>query len=58
MDFIFDLIKKIPALLFALVRFVFFLLLSLIVVPSMLVMLYLHKPWEKMLDSVFSVSPF
>jgi|GEM_PF-3522031 len=38
------------------IKFVIFIILSLVVVPSMLIMTFLHSPWEKMLDSVIRVN--
>lgn len=38
------------------IKFIIFLLLSLVVVPSMLVMAFLHGPWESMLDSVIRLN--
>jgi hypothetical protein len=32
--------------------------LSVFVVPSMIVMSFLHKPWEKMLNNVFTTDHF
>jgi len=38
------------------IKFIIFIILSLVVVPSMLIMTFLHSPWEKMLDSVIRVN--
>jgi len=38
------------------IKFIFFIALSLIVVPAMLIMTFLHGPWESMLDSVIRLN--
>ena len=53
-------LKTLFGVLLFFVKTVLFALLSLIVVPSMVVMLTLHKTWEKMLVKVtsFDLSDF
>lgn len=62
LEAIFDAMEKfitfIPKMIWWFIRLVGFILMSILVVPAMLIMLTLHKPWEKMIDGVFSLNPF
>jgi len=45
-------------IILAAIKIALFLVLSVFVVPAMLVMSFLHGPWEKMLNSVFTLDHF
>jgi hypothetical protein len=46
--------SSIPGILFFILKAALFVLLSLIVLPAMFIMLFLHKPWEDMLSTVMA----
>ncbi|MCB9809251.1 hypothetical protein H6776_02520 [Candidatus Nomurabacteria bacterium] len=48
----------IGALILTILKIGLFVLLSVFVVPSMIIMSFLHKPWEDMLNSVFTLDHF
>ncbi|OGI83880.1 hypothetical protein A2997_00460 [Candidatus Nomurabacteria bacterium RIFCSPLOWO2_01_FULL_36_10b] len=53
-SFIWQGISFLPSITLFLLKAVLFLILSVIVVPSMIIMLTLHKIWENMLESVIN----
>jgi hypothetical protein len=55
MDFI---IEKLPSYFGLLMKALFFVALSVLVVPAMIIMVTLHKKWEDIMKEITQINPF
>ena len=58
MDFIGTIFTTLFSIVLAILKIALFLILSVLVVPAMLIMSFLHKPWEELLGNVFTLDHF
>ena len=58
MDFVGTIFTTLGNIVLAIFKIALFLVLSVLVVPSMIIMSFLHKPWEELLGNVFTLDHF